>query len=153
MSSESDARVAKAIQTCLGGLQGLSNRESAMVLRALAGMNNLVVQAPAQLANRGLTRQAEEHRSKAENSGKGAPHPNLANKDPKVLELKSKLKLVQEAIRKEAKAQGLDLLPESHALVCERVDLLRKIRLFRDEAPGPTKSDLKGKMPEQSGPA
>jgi len=146
-SSESDARVAQAIQTCMGAMNGLSNRETAMVLRALGGMNNLVVQLPAQVAARNQTGQATERRSAASGTGKGVPRPNPANKDPKVLELKKILQDLQEQIRREAKSTEVDKLPEDHPLVQRRDELLTQIRSFRDQAPPVQTEQVKGQSP------
>jgi hypothetical protein len=132
----------------MGALSALSNRETALVLKALGGMNNLVVQAPAQVANRIQGQQSRAQSARSSNTGKASLKPNPANKDPKVLEAKSALKENALAIKRESATLKVDKLPEDHPLIQEREHLNVRIRSFRDlvAMPSPEQSSGKGKI-------
>jgi hypothetical protein len=134
---DSDARVAHAIQTCMGALNTLSNRETALVLKALGGMNNFVVQAPAQIAAQRQGQNARAQSARSSNSGKASSTPNPANKDPKVQEMKEALRANSSAIKAELKKLNLtgkdDKLPEDHPLVLEREQFNIALKSFRDQ--------------------
>lgn len=154
---DSDARVAHAIQTCMGALNTLSNRETALVLKALGGMNNFVVQAPAQIVAQQRGRESRAQSARASNNGKESSTPNPANKDPKVLEAKAALKNNAAEIKAELKKLGLtgrdDKLPPEHPLVEMREHLNVLIKSFRDQVTNQSPEVTSGKGKAAGGPA
>jgi len=139
MNAGSSERVAHAIIAIQEALKGLNGRETTDVLKAIGGMNNLVVQFPQQIAQRSAAiRSAAQQKSINGTGSKHLNKPNLANSDPKVKAAKAKLVENTKAIKLEVDHLKVARLPGDHPLIIQRGLLETDLRSFRAHLEGET---------------
>jgi len=138
MNAESSTRVAHAIIAIQEALKGLNGRETVDVLKAIGGMNNLVVQFPQQIAQRSATIRSSAQQKGVAGTGMAPPanKPNPVNSDPKVKAAKERLIANSKAIKIEANRLKVVRLPDDHDLILQRHLIETDLRSFRSHREG-----------------